>query len=752
MRFDDLRVRAPGHELELSFHDRITVLDGLGPPERALVGDALMAVLAGTELADGAAVLSYRDASGRTAVASCDGTPGARPRWLYEDGAPAPDPLEALGLDAEELRELLWVGPGDLGVADQEGPDDHGGPTTSELDDAREALNALGEEQESVDAARCAVEAMREEIDRVETRLDELAQGRPRREHARLAGKMVALRAELEARQRDAESAAERVAMLERARTVAEMGEIWRAARAERLHQQEPTPARPDRPKESPERREARRKARAKARKPVDPVVEELARKDQDALWPAAFAVVAARSRAEEESLALGGLQGEGMGATLAERIEAAHHALESAENQLRRQRAFDVVLSATVTGLALLSLIVVPLAGPMAIVAAVAAAYWAIVRPGALLGQLRAAEAEALEQAGAPSYRAFHFRRIDGVIDPDAQDRLQSAMHGHREALSRWHSLAGSVEPRRALDLEAEIRAHAEALATAAATPPPAPDSSDAGEAPPIPRGRRARRAALRTAARHEASRRSVLVAELAAMGRPVEGADDGSLEEALEALRTEADAAVRDAPVGGSDGAGRAPVEEIEAELAEMERRLEREHRPEWGEVTPDEASEADAEELRLVARREELTRACAWTERQLNAGGQAGDRRRALEARVERLERESRRVPRGRRAGRTRGATTEGPLDLERRVTARFIEARYTRAGDGGLPLVLDDPFRSVHGEQKWRVLDLLDRLAERVQLLYLTEDPDVVVWARRRSMSASNPLALVETYSR
>ena len=40
----------------------------------------------------------------------------------------------------------------------------------------------------------------------------------------------------------------------------------------------------------------------------------------------------------------------------------------------------------------------------------------------------------------------------------------------------------------------------------------------------------------------------------------------------------------------------------------------------------------------------------------------------------------------------------------------------------------------------------MLDLVERLAEKTQMIYLTDDVDVVVWARRRS--ATGVLALLE----
>ena len=57
-----------------------------------------------------------------------------------------------------------------------------------------------------------------------------------------------------------------------------------------------------------------------------------------------------------------------------------------------------------------------------------------------------------------------------------------------------------------------------------------------------------------------------------------------------------------------------------------------------------------------------------------------------------------------------------------------------------------MLLDEPFLRLRGESKWAMLDLVERLAEKTQMIYLTDDVDVVVWARRRS--ALGVLALLE----
>ena len=43
-----------------------------------------------------------------------------------------------------------------------------------------------------------------------------------------------------------------------------------------------------------------------------------------------------------------------------------------------------------------------------------------------------------------------------------------------------------------------------------------------------------------------------------------------------------------------------------------------------------------------------------------------------------------------------------------------------------------MLLDEPFLRLHGESRWAMLDLVERLAERHESVYLTDDiKDVVI---------------------
>ncbi|HEY9555579.1 MAG TPA: hypothetical protein VIR58_02525, partial [Acidimicrobiales bacterium] len=68
-------------------------------------------------------------------------------------------------------------------------------------------------------------------------------------------------------------------------------------------------------------------------------------------------------------------------------------------------------------------------------------------------------------------------------------------------------------------------------------------------------------------------------------------------------------------------------------------------------------------------------------------------------------------------------------------------QHLLARLTTAGTAGphgdpVPVVLDEAFLLVPADRKWDLLDMLRRLAERHQIVYLSDDPFVAAWARQQ----------------
>jgi hypothetical protein len=174
----------------------------------------------------------------------------------------------------------------------------------------------------------------------------------------------------------------------------------------------------------------------------------------------------------------------------------------------------------------------------------------------------------------------------------------------------------------------------------------------------------------------------------------------------------------------------------EEVEAELSRLEAQARREHRPEWGtNVEPDDSEEPDVSEL--TRRRQVAAQAYETASTLVPDVEHLADRKAAVDRRVSILE------------SSMEDGISSGPYvdtdDVQRQLLARLTAARKG-AGDETLPVLLDEPLVRIRGDRKWELLDLLDRVADKTQVVYLTDDHDVVLWARRRSAGGS--LALLE----
>src|SRR5437868_1722055 len=157
MRFDELSLRIPGDELRMRFHERLTVLSGIGALERQGLVEGLLGTLTGTQRHS--TVLTYVDSDGRRVTVTRDHD-GHLSHVYADDGSPAPDLIAGIGFDADTLRALCCVGPADLGLLVPAGIE--AGPP--ELIEATAALETLTAELEDAMEARRAAEALREEL------------------------------------------------------------------------------------------------------------------------------------------------------------------------------------------------------------------------------------------------------------------------------------------------------------------------------------------------------------------------------------------------------------------------------------------------------------------------------------------------------------------------------------------------------------------------------------------------------------
>lgn len=784
MRFDELSLRIPGDELRMRLHEKLTVLTGIGALERQALIEGLLGTLTGT--ARQSTALTYRDSSGRRVLVTRD--QDGRVVSTFDDGTPAPDLIAGLGFDATSLNQLCRVGAGDVSLVAGIGSIDE----SPELREARQTLHTLSDELEAALSARDAVEAMRLELHRLDERIRDYDDGQARRKYARLLAELQRVRAEATAIRGGETSAEADRRFVASAAGIKDLAATWRAADAaltkaraqfgdrERLDARtlaegeavpESVPDQLDALVGSLDDAEARRDrlaarlqalAAAELPEPSTTDVVRLAHADQEAVWDAARAVLETERRLEQASLDLGGLPAEGTVSLLAEALEQAHEHVDNAERTADARRP-KAVIGASLAGIAAVgAMFVLPLAMPGLLVAALALAAWGIVLPRRALGAAHRGEDAVLAKAGIGSYLGFHIRRIDATIDPSARERLNVTALEHRVAQSHWHEIAGDLGAADGLRLEAEVRAYTEALASlegaadeieavrqelvTEAEPAAAAALARLMEAcepygvddPSIAAGMVRHQVELGRAARLQ---RELMDAEAAEQFAATEidaalsrlGFAEGGADDRLSALDV-ALAAARSRVHGRVEARAR---EIVDTELAKLEARARREHQPEWGaSVVPDDSVEPDIEELR--AQREATAAAYESAARLVPDVERLADRRHAVERRVNVLE-----AAQGDNQPASSSADT---AEVERYLLARLAAVRGAGGGREALPLILDEPFQRIRGERKWEILDLVERLSGSAQLVYLSNDPDVQLWARRRA--ASNSLMLLE----
>jgi hypothetical protein len=88
----------------------------------------------------------------------------------------------------------------------------------------------------------------------------------------------------------------------------------------------------------------------------------------------------------------------------------------------------------------------------------------------------------------------------------------------------------------------------------------------------------------------------------------------------------------------------------------------------------------------------------------------------------------------------------STGTGPLlvaaeEAEMVLLGRFAQTRRVGPEAEPVPVLVDDALAAFPRHEKWRLLDLLARLGEASQVIYLTDDEETVEWARGRSLNGS-----------
>lgn len=784
-------LRIPGDEFRVRFHEQLTVLSGIGMLERQALADSVIGALTG---ATESTVMTLTDNTGRPVqLVSSAGRVSAT---YLDDGNPAPVVVGWLAPDAESLRDLMLVQAGDLGLVTGRPRSDE----PAELIEARATLAELTTELQTAVANRNALEMARAELAEVEEQMRQAEDSTAQREYARVLGDLERVRAEASALQsgrtgRDGDrhllsSADEARALADRwseaVRYLAAVVARWGDAERFEPGALEQYAAIPD---DEPERlgplldawHEARVDrdqvdgrlrglAASRLPDPSDPRVVDLATTDQRALWAARERVLAATLRLEAEQVALGGVSPRGAAAVVVDAIEASHSIVEAAEAVLRRRwvptiAGSSIAATASLAATGLMASMALPFLAVAVVIAGVGLGV-----PYRRLVNARRHEQGALEKASAPTYLSFHLRRVDAAIDPAVRERLELAALEHRMAVTAWDEVANGIGLETAAAIEAEVLAYAAALGALGG----AADEIEnlraelSGRAEPALAA--ARRAVVDLCAPYGLDAATIdvddgalvdrLLPQQVALGRlarvqlELEEAEAAStelatrLDELLVQLGFGESDGTLDERVGAMDFAvGRAtereaaralarPRDQIEDDLIRLQAEARRLKRPEWASVTPKDADGPDVAELR--ERHEELLDHLSSLPRDTTDLELLADRHSSMGRRVAALE--------SRSAGGQHETVAQRMEDIHENLLAHLTRATHAGPADESVPVLLDEPFLAVPAERKWELLDMLCRLGEKTQLVYLTDDPFVASWARRRA--AAGQITLLE----
>lgn len=788
MRLQQLELRTGDDVTRLRFHERLTMITGIDVADRQGLVEVLLGTLAGEPTI--ASELALVGATGQRMTV--DQTAEGTFHTFHDDGTSALAPSTMLGLSVRELFDLTYVDARRLGLVQM------GKAEPKELGDARRALAELSDQLGGARVAKEAAAALESELRSIDEEIRQIDRGRPRRRYARSVLELDALHAERiavtatpqeEAADRDAAAhlallrpvaAAWRTSVRRRSDAARAFGDRVRLdehAMAGALALPDRVPPDLDGLVDDLAAAEAVR-ATVSAKlaglmadhleSPTHPDVARLARADQSRLWFLAERAIETAHALEAESLRLGGLTVEGESVPLAAEIESAHDAVESAHGVIEKRRV-GVVAAGGAAALGAVALPFAPLVAPLALAGSAAAAYWSVLAPRQQLAEAQGWETAALIRAGVPSYLSFHLRRMEAMQDASLRVELEKATREHRHLMHQWRTLAGDVSPVDALRLEDEVRAYAASVGALDGLG----DDVDATRQrlvdeiePAVEAAREALLAACRPFGIEHTTLAADLVRQLAEVARVAGEQRD------LEALEAEeANARARVVEVLGGMGLGlpaspqgadpscvdrdvtamlavaeergsaaerRVAAREAGRSIAEIDRDIERvdaivkkDWKPEYGSTfTAADAREPDPDALQ---QRRDLT-AMAWhtATKMVPDVERLADRRAALERRVAILE-----AQHGEGTAPTKSRITE----IERELQHRLARLRHCGTANVPLPLIMDECLVDLRPDAKWTMLDLIDRLSSGAQIVYMTADPDVTVWARRRAAAGS-----------
>ena len=758
--------------LRIGFHDRMTVLSGFDAAEREGLTETLQRAAVG---AVPGAELTYFDVLGRRVIITHEqGGPHVRVDDNSPSSAALPPP------DVNQLRRPATITPNDLGLAPRVRPGDE----TPELSEARSLLATLEEELTIARLAEKKAEAAETELAEVDARLRSAEQGASRRRYARVVARLEEVRAEADVLRGSGVGEEKDHRILTNAPELHKVANMWlevRRIRDERLAAfgnrprldaetvrwartvPEEAPADLQRLVEEVDHAEQTRDelsarlfeaSASKLPEPSTTAVVDLARIDQRTLWHTHRAVRDARIRLDAEQLSLGGMGSSAEVEAIVEQIDASQIRVEQANRRSKRLYLAGIAVAGIAFVTAIASRGSFPLLAALAIITALSAVAVALLVPKRRVRIAEQAAAEALAKVDATSYLEFQLRRLDAVLDPGAKKRLEDAVADHRAASIRWHEIAGGISPERAEELEDEVTKYAQALSRlgGAANEIEALRNEVSSATARAENARRRLIEACRPYGADDPGAAMEQVRQRIATGRA--GRMQWDLEEAeraLSALEVQADhlcdaigvvptmdtgtrlATAEDEVVAAERRekarATTRPSHEIDADLARLEQE-ERSLRPsDANNISPADLIEPNVPEL--VQQREGLAALVAQARAKVPDMTSLNDRHDAVARRVAALEEG---------AGLSETVVVD-PADLQERLLARLGRARHAAPDGGPLPAILDEPFLNVPAGHKWDLLDMVERLSEGSQIIYLTDDPYVAAWAKRRSDSGA-----------
>ncbi|HEX9682936.1 MAG TPA: hypothetical protein VGA13_07630 [Acidimicrobiales bacterium] len=742
LRFHEFSLRIPGDEFRMRFHDHMTVVAGIGEPERVELLSTVLGALSGGVPGTR---FEWVDDMGMTVTVETDeqGTSTV----LAADGTIRPGLFDQLSVTVDRMRSEMRVDGADLGLR----PGAQDLAQNPELAEAEVTLRLITDELQAGLATEQTSEALRDQLAELDERIRRADEGRARREYARVLAALERVRSEAAVLRGGSQSQSSDQLLVRDRQRVDALADTWQeAVRAliaadGAFGSREPIPEQaldeavtfPDTAPEDLERLSDRLKEAETAHdqladrlsrlvasnlpEPSDPVVAELARVELSALWTARDELVAkdryyrARCLGVDPDVAPDDME------EVVTKIEQNHAELEAA-----REDADNAKVK---------------------------------LRSGRRVDEYERREAELCDTLGVPSYLSIHIRRLEQSIDGRHREHLEEAGLQRRLAEIRWRELAGDIDPQRATELEDETNAYAkemEAIGGVSDEIDRLRRKLDEGARPALARARAEMLEACRTFGIDDTD----LVVEM--INHQVELGRTARLQRELEQARDD-EATAADAldqallDVGFADGdlparlgayqwavqraaereearANARPLTEVEVDLARLERAAAELRRPEWNNVTLAEASEPDLDVLQN--KRHELADAYEAARQMVPDLARLRDRHRALVRRVDVLEGQLR----------EKGLIEMSPtVRVQEMLMARMARVRTAFSGVA-LPIVLDDSLRLLGRESKFEMLELCQRLSEKVQLIYLTDDPDVAVWSRRKAASAE--LTLME----